>query len=152
VCSLRFCICGVRLQVARQADLERDAAVGDVLTQLAHVPLAVLDLGSEMASRLEQVGAMADAIGVQIGDGLEDALRAVGLAGVHGLLEEVLLGVAEGFGVIHGRVAGLFTRQVETDDGQAVFVARDDRRPGELERGVAKDLFGGRSGARRRGW
>ena len=57
---------------------------------------------------------MAEAVGVQVGDGLEDALRPVGLAGVDGLLQEVLVGQGVGLGVVLGREARLRPRPGRT--------------------------------------
>jgi hypothetical protein len=109
---------GIGLQVARQADLEGDAAVGDVLRQPLHIVLAIHDARITNRRRIKQISAMADAIGVQLGDGLEDRLRAIGLAGVHRLLHEGAVSHLEGLGVIHRGVARLLAGQIEAHHRQ----------------------------------
>ena len=124
VCSSSHFMSGIGLQVARQADLERDAPVGDVVAELLHVALAVLDLRVADLARLEQVGAVADAVRVQVRDRLEDRLRPVGLARVHGALQEMLVRVLEGCLVRARRITGFLAREIEADDLEARGVSR----------------------------
>ena len=124
----------IGLHVTGEAHLQRDTAVGDVLAEPLHVVRAILDLGRADGVGLEQVGAVADAVGVQVGDRLEDALGAVGLAGMDRLLEEVAVRVVEGLAVILGGVARLLACEVEADHLQAVLVTRQDRGARQLHR------------------
>ena len=63
---------------------------------------------------------MADAVGVQVADGLEDRLRAVVLAGVDGLAQERLVGHLVGGAVVLRRVALLLAREVDAHHQQAL--------------------------------
>ncbi len=84
---------------------------------------------------------MAETVGVEVGDGLEDALRPVGLAGVDGLLQEVLVGQGVGRGMVLGREPGLGPGEVEPDDGQLELRLGLHGRPDELLRGQGEDAL-----------
>ncbi len=146
-CSQRLHL-RVGLQVAGQADLERDAPVGDVVAELFHVAVAVLDLRVADLVRLEQVGAVADAVRVQVRDRLEDRLRAVGLARVHRALQEVLVRELEGRLVRARGIPRLLAREVEADHLQAERVAREDRRAHRVDRGHRVDVLRARERVR----
>lgn len=107
---------GVRLHVAREADLEGDARV--------------VHLGGERRV-LEQSRGVADARGAAGVDRLPDRPRAVPLTRMAGAGEAVRLRVAERLGMVGGRVADLPSREVETDDPLVLVVDREAR---EVER------------------
>jgi len=116
---------GEGLQVARWADLDGDALVGDVFAELGDVAGFVLD-GFELDGGFgEEEGAVADAVGVAFGDGLEDGFGAIGLASVHGFAQEVAVGALERGLVVDGGIAGLFAGKIEPDDGQALIAKLD---------------------------
>ena len=60
-----------RLEVRRQADLDRDAPVGDVLHQPVDVGLLILYMRVLDLVDVEEGGAVADTVGVALRDGLE---------------------------------------------------------------------------------
>ncbi len=86
------------------------------------------------------MGAVADAVGVELGDRLEDALGTVGLAGVNRLLEEVAVRELVGLDVVRRRMAGLGAGEVEADHRQAQPIARLDHRARQRQRPDAEDL------------
>ena len=92
---------------------------------------------------------MADAVRMQVRDGLEDRLRPVGLARVHGALEEMLVRVLEGLLVRARRVAGLLAREVEADHLEPQAVTREHSRAHGIERGHRKDILRPRERMRR---
>ena len=90
-----------------------------------------------------QVGPVADAVGVELGDRLEDALGPVRLARVHGLLEEVAVAELIGLDVVRRGVTCLGAGQVEPDNGQAQAIAGIHHRPRQGVRRGPVDLLDG---------
>ena len=84
---------------------------------------------------------MADAVGVQVADGLEDRLGAVVLAGVDGLAEERLVRDLVGLAVVLGGIALLLPGEVDADDEQALLAAEPGGRARHLEAGHGVDLL-----------
>ena len=95
----------IGLQIAREANLQSDPSIGNVLTQTFDVSLGIFDLVVGDHVGIEEVRPVADAVRLQVCDGLKDTLGAVGFAGVYGLLEEMLVSQTKGFDVIVGRIA-----------------------------------------------
>jgi hypothetical protein len=91
------------LEVAGEADLDGDALAGDVFGEMQDIGLGVffrLVLDHLVG---EEPGAVADAVGVAVGDGLENGFGSVGFAGMHRLADEVAVRVLEGVLVVAGR-------------------------------------------------
>jgi hypothetical protein len=65
------------LLVRGEADLDRDALVRHELGEVLDVALAVADHRARDLRLVEEPGAVADPVGVQVPDRLEDGLRAV---------------------------------------------------------------------------
>ena len=87
---------------------------------------------------------MADAVGMTIGDGLEDRLGPVVLTGVDGLTEEVIVRDLIRLLMAFGREAPLLTGEVEADHRMA-YRRRSDRRSSQLHRGELIDALARRS-------
>ena len=83
---------------------------------------------------------MADAVGVQVADRLEDRLGAVVLARVDGLAEEGLVRDLVGLAVVLRRVALLLPGEVDPDDEQALLAPQPGGGAGHLEAGRGVDL------------
>ncbi len=115
---------GHGLEVAGQANFDGDAALCDELGELLYIEFAVGDAFVLDAISAEQVVAMADAVGVEAGDRLEDAFGPKGFASVNGFAEEVAMDITVGINVIIGGVSVLLSGQIEADDGDT-FVALD---------------------------
>lgn len=126
---------GICIHVRREADLDREARLGDVLAEVAHVAGAIADRGVVDEFLVGQVITVTDAVGMQQVDGLKDRLGTIGLAGVHGLLHEVAVDVVVGFDVVLGRIAMLGSGQVEAHDRQGRAVADRHHRPGQFGTG-----------------
>ena len=77
--------------------------------EMAHVAFRIVRL-HDLLDRVE-VRAVADTVGIQTRDGLENALGTIGFTGVHGLPEEVAVRVLKRVAVINGRVPGFLARE-----------------------------------------
>ena len=116
------------LEVTREADLDGDAVVGDVLSEIVDVFLLVVDAWIFDTIRTKQVITVTDAIGVEIRDGLEDTLRTISLSSVDGFFEEVFVRVLERLDMIFCGITIFLSSEVEGDDRQILFAFdRDDR-------------------------
>ena len=82
----------------------------------------------------EEPRPVTDPVRVQIAEGLEDRLRAVVLARMHGLAEERLVGDLIGVFVVARGVPLLLTREVDAHD-EAPLVAEASRRARDLDAG-----------------
>ena len=103
------------VDVAAQANLERNAFVENVLGQISHLD----DLGRIVAVEpdvLDQPRGVADAVGAAPLDRLPDAFLAERLAGVNRDVEILPLNVVERIDVLFGREPALFAGQIESDD------------------------------------
>ena len=137
---------GHGLLVRGEADLDRDALVRDELGEVLDVALAVADPRARDLGLVEEPRAVADAVGVQVPDGLEDRLGAVVLAGVDGLAEEGLVRDLVGLAVVLRGVALLLPGEVDPHDEEALFPAQTRGRPGHLQARRRVDLALGRLG------
>ena len=137
---------GKGLEVAGKADLDGDALAGDVFGEVSGVGLGVFDVGGADHVVGEEPGAVSDAVGVAVGDGLEDGFGSVGFAGMDGFTDKVAVGVLEGGFVVAGGEAGFGAGEVEPDHGEAFVVGHVGGGTGEFEGGGGDDLFGGGEG------
>jgi len=133
---------GIGLEVAGETDFDGDAAVGNIFAEIADIALAIGDRGIGDQFSGKEVVAVADAVGMEAGDGFEDAFWAVGFAGVDSFLEEVVVSEVEGVFVIVRWEAGFRASDVESDDGDAHFVAEFDHGLNKFEGGEVEDAFG----------
>ena len=129
------------LQIRGQADFQSDPPISDIARQPLDVAFAVGDRAVLDPVGVEQPGAVADAIGAAIGDGLEDRLRPVVLARVHRLAQEGRVRQLIGALVRGGRESALWSGQVDADDRKAQLVARLDRAAHHRLAGDAVDLL-----------
>ena len=117
------------LQVAGQADLDRDPLAGDVLGQVvARSACGSSMSGSWIMSAANRKVPWPMRLAWHSVMAWKMDSGPVGLAGVHGLPEEVAVRVLVGRLVVDGRVAGLLAGEVEADDRQALAGA-PARRP-----------------------
>jgi hypothetical protein len=101
------------LDVAEQADFERDSFVENVLGEVAQLyNFAVFGDGDVF----DEAGAVADAVGAAILDGLPDGLFAKAFACVNGDVEILPLDVMESVDMFLGRIAAFFPSEIETDN------------------------------------
>ena len=135
---------GHRLLVRGQAHLDRDALVGDELREVLDVALAIADARARDLGVVEEPGAVADAVGVEVADRLEDRLGPVVLAGVDGLAEEGLVSDLVGLPVILRGVALLLAGEVDAHHEQTLLASEPRGRARDLEarRGVDLTLRG----------
>ena len=95
----------------------------------------------------DEASAVADAVRAAVLNGLPDGFFSEAFAGVNGDVEILALDIVEGVDVFFGRVAALFTGEIETDDAA---LAEVDGELGHFERDVhiahgADDQAGGNS-------
>ena len=128
------------LLIARQAHLQSDPPVRHVAHQFVDVAPLVGDRLVTNVARTEQPGAVANAVGVAIGDRLEDGLGPIIFAGVHRLAEEVLVSQLVSGLVVLRRKATFLARQIQPHHRQAVVFRRRHRRAREFERRQRIDL------------
>ena len=112
----------MRLHIAGQANLKRDARCVDLIAQ-----------------RLifEESRRVADARGAALMYRLPDRLRAVALARMTGTGEPVGARVRERLGMQRGWMPGLATGEIEADDAS---IPKLDRQPGEVEGGGGRQV------------
>ena len=107
-----------RLQIAGQAYFNADAFAGDVIRQGIDVALFVFYLFIFNHRGRKQMRAVAQAVGVTVGNSLENRFGAVRFAGVHGFADKMFVHVAVSVQVVGGRIAGFFAGEVKPHDGQ----------------------------------
>ena len=105
------------LQIARGTNLDSNALIGDIFAKLFDVFGLVFN-GFEFDGVLaKEKGAVADAVGMAFGDGLEDGFGAIGFTGMDGFTQKMAVSVLEGGFVVDGGITRLFSRKVEADNG-----------------------------------
>ena len=107
---------GRRLQIARQANFDGDASFSEVVDQGFKISSAVGYPLVLQACFVEEEETVPDALGVQSGDCLQDALGAVGLPGVNGLAQQGAPGQGVSLDEMTGGEAVLGPGDVEPDD------------------------------------
>jgi len=84
---------------------------------------------------------MADAVGVQLGNGLEDAFRTIGFSGMNRLFHEIPVNEVIGPFEVDGRVTRFVACQVKSYDGYPGFISDFHRGPGQFHGRHLKNLL-----------
>ena len=113
---------GAGLNVARQADLQRNLPVIHILRQLGV---------------LEQPGSVSDPVGAALVNRLLDRSRAVSLSRVNGHRQIVVARVRECPGVIRRRIAGFPAGEIERHHSVALEIYRQPRK---LQRDLGREM------------
>eukprot|EP00050_Salpingoeca_kvevrii_P001558 m.172822 g.172822 ORF g.172822 m.172822 type:complete len:336 (+) comp10403_c0_seq10:956-1963(+) len=126
------------LEVACQADLKGRAVFGDILDQVVDVALAIRDIRADLVG-VEEMKAMTNALGMQIGQSLENRLRPVTLAGMDSLVDKCLVRHVVCVFVRTGGKALLRTSNVECNNRQVHLLlglehSRNQRRRSEAKK------------------
>src|SRR5580658_7087874 len=102
-----------RLDIAEQANLERDSFVEHILREVAQLHhFAVLRNGDV----IDQSRPVSDAMRAAVLDGLPDRLFAESFAGMNGDAEILALNIVKSVDMLFGRIAALFAGEIEPDN------------------------------------
>ncbi len=131
-----------RLLVRGQTDLDGNPLVGDELRQPLDVGGPIGDAPRRDLRFVEQPRPVADPVGVQVADRLEDRLGPVVFARVNGLAQERFVRHLVGHAVLLGGVSLLLARQVDADDEQPLVVLQPGGRARHLHAGGRVHFLG----------